>query len=128
MLGMHCLKTWSSTQPVIALSSGEAEYYAMIDAATRTMGLQASMKELGTKVELVMHTDSSAAKAFASRRGAGKIRHVEVKVLWLQEAVACGRLKVKKVLGTENPADLMTKYHNAEAIKKNLAKMNIQVK
>jgi hypothetical protein len=128
MLGMHCLKTWSSTQPVIALSSGEAEYYAMIDAATRTMGLQASMKELGTKVELVMHTDSSAAKAFASRRGAGKIRHVEVKVLWLQEAVACGRLKVKKVLGTENPADLMTKYHNAEAIKKNLAKMNIRVK
>jgi hypothetical protein len=31
MLGTHCLRTWSSTQPVHALSVAEAEYYAMIE-------------------------------------------------------------------------------------------------
>ena len=30
MLGEHVVKTWSCTQSVIALSSGEAEYYGMV--------------------------------------------------------------------------------------------------
>jgi hypothetical protein len=32
VLGTHTLKTWSSTQPVIAMSAAEAEYYAMVAA------------------------------------------------------------------------------------------------
>ena len=31
MMGGHCLKTWSSTQGAVALSSAEAEFYAMVD-------------------------------------------------------------------------------------------------
>ena len=30
MLGGHLIKSWSSTQPVIALCSGEAELYALV--------------------------------------------------------------------------------------------------
>ena len=32
-LGSHVVKTWSTTQSVIALSSGEAEYYGMVKVA-----------------------------------------------------------------------------------------------
>jgi hypothetical protein len=57
-----------------------------------------------------LHTDSSTAKSFASRRGLGKARHVQTRSLWLQQAVAERRVLVRKVAGTVNPADLLTKY------------------
>ena len=41
------------------------------------------------------------------------MRHLEVKLLWLQEAVQKGRLVVGKVRGTVNVADALTKYHSA---------------
>jgi hypothetical protein len=55
-------------------------------------------------------TDSSVAKSFVATRGLGKMRHLEVKLLWLQECVQRGRLKVGKVKGTNNVADILTKY------------------
>ena len=33
LLGQHILKTYSSTQPTISLSSGEAEFYGVVNAA-----------------------------------------------------------------------------------------------
>ena len=129
-LGPHTLKTWSSTQSSPALSSCEAEYYALVDGATRALGLQAAAKELGVAVEDVIVetvTDSSAAKSYASRRGAGRIRHIEVRHLWLQQAVAEGRFRVAKIAGEHNPADVLTKYKSLGDAKRLLASCNVEV-
>ena len=40
MLGQHMIKSWSSTQSVIALSSGEAEYYSMVKGGSIGLGVQ----------------------------------------------------------------------------------------
>ena len=53
-------------------------------------------------------TDSSAAKSFVSRRGPSRMRHLEIRDLWLQKEVAEGKVVVSKVRGEDNPADLMT--------------------
>ena len=130
MLGSHCLKTWSSTQSSPALSSCEAEYYAVVDGASRALGLQAAARELGVEVDemvVEMATDSSGAKSYASRRGAGRIRHIEVKQLWLQQAVADGRFRMVKVPGTDNPADVLTKYKCLSDHQYQLGKANIEV-
>ena len=63
-----------------------------------------------------VHTDASAAKGIASRRGLGKVRHIEVSQLWLQEKVMRGEIKVIKVKGTENLSDSLTKYVNRDDI------------
>ena len=47
MIGNHCIKTWSSSQGAVALSSAEAEFYAMIEGATRAKVLTSLAKELG---------------------------------------------------------------------------------
>ena len=97
---------------IFALSSAEAEFYAMVEAVTRTKGLLTLAKELGWgELSVVVHlgTDSNAAKSFVNRRGLGKMRHLEIRDLWLQKEIREGRVVVHKVLGTENPADLMTK-------------------
>ena len=39
-LGSHCLKSWSTNQTVIALSSAEAELYALLKGASQTLGLK----------------------------------------------------------------------------------------
>ena len=111
MIGRHTLRTWSTTQPTVALSSAEAELYAMVEGAARGLSLKTMLGELGVDVGAVeLLTDSSAAKSFSSTRGLGRMRHIEVKDLWLQECVKNGRFRLFKVCGERNPADLMTKY------------------
>jgi hypothetical protein len=113
-VGKHILRTWSSTQATVATSSGEAELIAMFDGATRGCGMQAIMTEMGLLPSLAVLrvcTDSSVAKSFVATRGVGKMRHLEVKLLWLQEQVRRQRLRVGKVSGTANVADALTKYH-----------------
>ena len=43
------------------------------------------------------------------RKGNGKLRHVRVGLLWIQEKQEEGEIDVKKILGDDNPADLLTK-------------------
>ena len=68
------------------------------------------LKEVGVTVGIEVNTDASAAKGIALRRGMGKIRHIEVNQLWVQDAVARGILKIRKIATGENPADHLTKY------------------
>ena len=110
MLGGHLLKSWSSTQPSISLSSGEAEYYGVVKASGIALGQQSLMKDLGMNVRVRVWTDSSAAVGICGRSGLGKLRHVQTHTLWVQERVKSGAIELRKVNGLVNPADLFTKH------------------
>ena len=114
MVGDIYLKAWSTTQRVVALSSGEAEYYAAVKGASEGLGFLAGCADLGiwadAMVSLRVLTDSSACKGICQRAGLGKIRHIDVALLWLQDLVRKGRIRMSKIPGKENPADLLTKY------------------
>ena len=73
------------------------------------LAVQALAEEMGWKMSVCVHTDSSAAKAVASRRGLGKLRHIELKYLWVPELVQEQRIAIKKINGLDNPADCLTK-------------------
>ena len=83
MVGTHPLRTWSSTQKVVATSSAEAELYNTAEGASRGLGLQSMLREMGVNASLEISTDF-VGKAFASARGLERMRHLEVKDLWLQ--------------------------------------------
>ncbi len=104
------IKHWSSTQPSVSLSSGEAEFYGVVRGAGQGLGYQSLLKDLGVEVPLRVWTDSSAALGICSRQGLGKLRHIDTHTLWVQQAVRSGRVLLKTVLGEENPADLLTKH------------------
>ena len=76
MIGQHRIRTWSSTQPSVTLSSGEAEYYGLVKAAGAGLGHQPLMMDLGLKLPVTAWTDSSAAIGIASRSGLGKLMHL----------------------------------------------------
>jgi hypothetical protein len=108
--GSHLIKTWSSTQSSVALSSGEAEFYGVVKAAGYGLAYQALLKDFGLPKQLTVYTDSTAAIGIASRQGLGKLRHLDTNTLWVQQAVRCRRLTLRKVAGEENPADVFTKH------------------
>ena len=110
MLGRHCLRTYSVTQAVVALSSAEAELLAVVRASSEAIGLCQLAASWGISISGEVFGDSSAALAIVKRRGCGKLRHVRVGHLWVQEASASGALRYHKVPGTLNPADLLTKH------------------
>ena len=120
MWGEHIIKSWSTTQSVIALSSGEAEYYGMVKGASVGLGIQSVLRDFGIRVKLTLNSDASAAIAIASRRGLGTLRHIEVCQLWLQEKVRSGEVKVVKVGTDENVADSLTKYVSSEILRKHM--------
>ena len=45
------------------------------------------------------------------------MRHIDVKLLWLQECVQRGRLCVGKVEGATNIADALTKYQDVRRLR-----------
>jgi hypothetical protein len=92
------------------MSSGEAEFYGAVKGAGAGLGFQALLSDLGVESSLTVFTDSTAAIGIASRQGLGKLRHLDVHTLWLQQAVRSKRLKLRKVPGEENPGDAFTKH------------------
>ena len=117
MLGRHMVKSWSSTQANVSLSSGEAEYYGLVKGASVAIGVKSMHAEVGIPICIRVSTDASAAKVIASRRGLGKVRHIEVHQLWVQDKVASGEVEVRKVDGKANLADLLTKHVGSEDIR-----------
>ncbi len=109
LLGGHLLKHWASTQKKITLSSGEAELGAVVRGFSEALGIQSIARDLGAELEPEVHADSSAAIGICRRCGIGKVRHLAVAQLWVQDLVRDKTCRLFKVLGTENPADLLTK-------------------
>ena len=121
------------------MSSAEAELVASNKAAAEILGMLSMLADWGeqskrkpvsyggngspsagaARVEPepsgltgVVCGDSSAAIAVSQRRGCGKLRHINIGELWIQEKVVEGELEVRKVDGVKNPADLLTKHVN----------------
>ena len=116
MIGRHLVKSYSKQQRTIALSSAEAELHAMVAASSEAIGLIGLCRDMGLAVEGEVFCDSSAALGVAQRLGMGKLRHVRIQALWVQEVRCTKRLKYKKVLGSKNPADALTKHLGSELL------------
>ena len=117
-IGEHLIKAWSKTQASVTLSSAEAELVAMCKLAAEMIGLGSLAADLGRDMKVKMYADSSAAIAIAKRKGAGKLRHINIGLLWIQQKTETEEIVVKKVKGVSNPADMMTKAVNRDKLEK----------
>ena len=71
----------------MSLSSAEAELYALTNGISEGMVTKHLLKELGYEATLLNHVDSQSAKAWASRRGLGPMKHVMLKYVLVQDVV-----------------------------------------
>jgi hypothetical protein len=114
--GIHVLMHWSVTQKYVTLSSGEAELGGVVKGVAEGLGIQALAADLEMPLALSVHADSSAAIGICRRSGIGRVRHLAVGQLWVQDHLRRGTFQLFKVRGDENPADLCTKHLARAAI------------
>ena len=86
-IGEHFIKAWSKTQASITLSSAEAVLVAMCKLGAEMIGIGSVARDFGKDMNITMYADSSAAIAISKRRGSGKLRHINIGLLWIQEKV-----------------------------------------
>ena len=104
------VSSWTRTQKASATSSGESELYAMSAGAAEALGLREHLTDIGLPTTIVLRSDSTAAMGTATRFGLGRMKHVQVRDLALQQWIADGRLTLQKVTSAMNAADLLTKH------------------
>ena len=127
MYGQHCLRHWSSTQPTISLSSGEAELTGICKTASQCIGLKSIATDLGLQRTILVKTDATAAIGMSRRLGIGKVRHLDTSLLWIQQKVRSGECPLEKVLGAENPADIMTKHVLGPTLREHLPRLGLRI-
>ena len=126
MVGQHCLKHSSNLQSTVSLSSGEAEYYALIKASSAGMGMRAMFEEWGISLDIKVLSDSSAARGTVSRRGLGKTRHIQTRYLWVQEKVVNKDILIEPVSTVQNISDLCTKPLSEEPCVRHMKTMGFE--
>ena len=109
------LLSMSRTQGRLALSSAEAELEAMVTGTQEAEFVTTLMTEIDVtkpKPMIVLHGDSNAALGIAARIGLGRLKHVELRLLWLQDEVRAGAVRMVKEVTETIEADLLTKFLN----------------
>jgi hypothetical protein len=105
--------SWSSKlQPIVTLSTTEAEYVAAVAAGKEISWMQQLMQELGftSPAPSTLHIDNQSAMSMAKNpEHHGRMKHLDLAYYWLRDKVVDKRIEVVH-LGTEDmPVDLLTK-------------------
>ena len=85
------------------------------------------LQEVGHEVTLMNHDDSQSAKAWASKRGLGRMKHVMLKYTCVQDVVEKKLTNLAYINTKKNKADLMTKCHTSEAHKRGCAMIGLRL-
>ena len=127
MHGEHMIRSISRTQSNIALSSAEAELYAMVHGGSEGLGARAMGMDFGMDLHPHLQVDASAAIGIAQRKRLGNVRRLDTQCLWIQDALRERRLHLHKVPGTENPGDMMTKALDSKTLEGLMKRVGLTV-
>ncbi|WVZ12067.1 hypothetical protein V8G54_016597 [Vigna mungo] len=104
--------SWRSTlQSVVALSTTEAEYYALAEGVKEALWLKGLVRELGfDKKSVCVHCDSQSVIHLANHQiYHSRTKHIDVKLHFVRSIVESGDVQICKIASEENPADILTK-------------------
>ena len=74
------------------------------------IGIRGLVQDLGMKFRVRTNTDSAVASGISKRRGLGKVRHIELNQLWIQDKVISGEIEVIQLKGEDDRSDSLTKH------------------
>ena len=89
---------------------------ATVRGAAEGIGLISLASDMGIDFKVRLHIDAAAALGIIARRGVGRVRHLDVGTLWLQEQQRRKVVESRKVAGLGNPSDLFSKLLAQERI------------
>ena len=96
------MKEYTKKQNIIARSSAGTELYATALAASEAKRIESMMIDLDFAVKPVLIIDAKATEHILHRHGIGRMKHIVVALLWLQDEVKSERLRVRRVKSDDN--------------------------
>lgn len=110
-LGDNCITWKSQLQPLVTLSSTEAEYVAITEAVKECIWLKEILKELDFMHDTpIMFTDSQSALSLSKNPVYHeRSKHIEVKYHFIREKLSQGKAELVKIHTDRNPFDVGTK-------------------
>lgn len=100
-------------QPIITLSTTEAEYVAGCELVKEVLPIRQQLIELDQidehKPTKIYIDNQSAVKIASSEGGQNRTKHIDIREKWLTEQVMKKKIEVEHISGDEQTADILTK-------------------
>ena len=118
-LGGTAVSWGSQLQKIVSLSTTEAEYVVVTEASKERVWLQSFLEELGKKQEdNVLYCDSQSAIHLAKNPSFhSRTKHIQLRYHFIRSLLEDGILKLEKISGAQNPADMLTKTVTIDKLK-----------
>ena len=87
------------------------------------MGILSVLTDFGIAVKIDIHSDATAA---CKRQGLGRVRHLAIAGLWIQQKICSRQPKLFKLPRKDNPSDLMTKHKTAPEASRFMSMLGIR--
>lgn len=117
-LGEAAISWASNRQPVVTLSTTEAEYVAAASSATQCVWLRTILEQLGLKQEegtIIWCDNSSTIKLSKNPMMHGRSKHIDVRFHFLRNLIKEGTMELMHCNTEDQVADIMTKPLKREA-------------
>ena len=127
-LGGTTVSWMSRLQKSVALSTTEAEYMAIFKTIKEMIWFENFLEELGKKQEdNTLYSDNqSAIHLVKNSVFHARMKHIQLRYHFTRELISNGTLSLKKILGSKNHADMLTKVVTNEKLKLCIASTSIQ--
>ena len=114
--GSHMLDCSVAKQSLVALSSGEAEFYGIARAVVTSRRSSQILEQIGSATggDHRIRQQRSTRK-ICTRTGSGKLRHLSIKELWIQAACRRKEFQLVSVDTLLNWADIGTQSTHVRA-------------
>ena len=81
----------------------------------------------GKEQRLRLSLDAQATEGMLLRQGRGKLKHLSVRTLWVQQAIADCRVEVLKIPRSVNHADALCSMHSTAEFPSKMAAMGLRL-
>lgn len=124
----NCPVMWASKkQPIVALSTTEAEFIAASHAACELLWFRKVLKDcnIGLEGPTVLHEDNQGAIAMSKNPETRRTKHIDVKYNFIREKVENGDIQLCYVPTSEQKADILTKSLSRDKLEVLRAKLGM---
>ena len=87
------LRSWSETMTALNLITGDVGLRAATRGAAEGEGIISVFRDFGLQTRLLLRCDANAAVGITRRLGLGRIGHLTVSDLWIQQRVKSGKIE-----------------------------------
>ncbi len=76
-------------------------------------------------MQLEVQVDASSTLQLICKRGPGRLRHIDIRELWLQDQLRLGTINLVKIQSEDNVADIFTKHLTPQNFEKQAKRLGL---